>query len=140
MRKKKQIFIIVFIAIIFSMVVIVLLSNPLRSPEERIRTDLLEVMPIGTSMEDVISIVESHKRWNISARILYDIGITMGPRGPSRGIPLSDEEVIGEKSIRIHLGQYLAPIFIQTDVTAFVAFDENAELIEIAVRKSMNVL
>jgi len=42
--------------------------------------------------------------------------------------------------MRVYLGYYYQYFFIQTDVLAFVAFDENSKLIEIAIDKSMNVL
>ena len=140
MKKKTGIIILVFILIIISMAVIELLSNPLRKPEERIRADLLELIPLGTNLDDVISIVEHHESWRVFGRVHDDVGIIMGPRGPSIGIPLADEVVIGEKAISIHLGQYLAFFFIQTDVTVYMAFNENSELIEIAPFKSINVL
>ena len=122
------------------MVVIILISNPLWKSEARIATNLLHIMPVGTSMEDVISIVENHKSWTIRF-ISYDRGFIMGPSGPEMGgEPDGRRTLIGEKAMRLHLGQYYAYFFIQTDVSAFIAFDENSNLVRIVVRKSMNVL
>ena len=140
MKKKILIIIIFLIILLILLAVIELLSNSLRKQEELIRVDLLEVMPFGTSMEDVINIVNNHEKWEIFGRVFNDSGIIIGPRGPSMGYPLSDEKIVGHKSMGIHLGKYLAYFFIETDVVAYIAFDENSNLIEIAIRKSSNVL
>jgi hypothetical protein len=101
---------------------------------------MLEVMPLGTSMAEVICIVNKHRKWSIGSMFDHRVFI-IGPSGPSMGgEPDAYRTLIGEKSMRIHLGQYYAYFFIQTDVVAFLAFDGDSKLIEIAIRKSMNVL
>ena len=140
LKKKLWIFVTIILVIIISIGTIELLSNPLRRPEEYIRGDVLKVIPVGTSMEDVILTVENCEKWEIFGKIYEHIGVTTGSRGPSTGYPLADEEVVGEKSMRIYVGQYLAYFFIETDVSFYIAFDKNSELIDIFVEKSMNVL
>ena len=137
---KKIIVFFVILLILTSMAVIEFLSNPLRKSEEHIQADLLDALPIGTCMNDVITMVENHRHWKVSGRIMDDIGIIVGPRGPSIGYPLPDEEEVGVKSMELLLGNYHAYFLIETHVSAFIAFDKNSELIDIAIRKSMNVL
>jgi len=140
LREKIGIFLIFMLLIIIVMVVIMLLSSPLRRAEEQIRFDLFNIMPVGTGFEEVIRIVEDTDGWSIGGAGLVDAGIIVGPRGPSIGYPLDDEEIIGEMSVRVLIGRYYAFFFIETHVYAFIAFDENDRLTEIAIKKSANVL
>jgi hypothetical protein len=132
--KKYMIFILISIILIILMAVMIVLSNPHRKSEERIRKAMLELTPIGTSMENVIKLIESHKKWKIK-KTSYEHGYGIdkwGTPGENRNI------YIGVKSIKVYLGCY--GIIINTSVTVYWGFDEDGNLIDIAVRKDKNVL
>jgi len=96
-------------------------------------------MPLGIDMHDVMKIVNKKNTWNI-IWVSEKHGIVIGRNGPSTVRILDDEINVGKKSMCVDMGYYYKYFFVQTDVSAFFAFDENSKLIEIAVSKSMNVL
>jgi len=134
---KRIAFALIFLSILSFM--IVALSNPLRKSEDGIRADLLKLIPLDTEMQEAISIVKGKDKWTIDW-VDEEDGIVVGPYGPGTVLVLNNEKRIGEKSMLVYLGYYYKYCFIQTDVSAFFAFDENSKLIEIAILKSMNVL
>jgi len=85
--------------------------DPLSRSEERIRETLLERMPVGTSMQETNRIVERKMRWEVTSA--------------------------GEKSMSVYLGLHYHYFPFGNYVTASIDFDENSELVEISVRKSM---
>lgn len=133
-RIKRIVLAVIFLAILSA--VVVALLNPLRKSEEQIRADLLKLTPIGTDMQELKNPI---KRTGKIDWVREDWGIVIGPRGPSGGYPLDDEELIGEKSMRVYLGDYYVFFPFGIYVEAFYAFDENGKLIEIAIRKGTNV-
>ena len=102
--------------------------NPLSKPSEQIRTELLEITPIGASMgEAQVAIRDNSDGWwivNVNRRF----GVDMSRHGGQVG------ETTGESSIRVNLGGYGFFIFWAT-VEAEWAFNENGELIDIFVVK-----
>ena len=117
------------------LIILSYLTNPLRRPEGQIREDILEITPIGTSMEDVIKIIENNKKWE-APRIFNECGVSYADLGwPSKpdDLALGKITVIGEKSIRTIFGRYQA--FFQVLVDVHWAFDENAKLIDIFIQK-----
>lgn len=104
---------------------IMLITNPLLRSEEKIRGKLLDSTPIGTKMDDVIKFIESNKKWKV-AWISYEHGFNH-----QRLIP---RKIIGEKSIRVEMGEYR--FFLTASVTVFWGFDENSELVDIWVWKT----
>jgi hypothetical protein len=135
-KKKGCLFVLIGFAAIILVMVIVMLLNPLRRSEERIREDLLKVTPIGTDMQrarfdspgKVVAVSETSGYSMLHGR----------PNGPSSSVPFSEQNIIGVKYIKVWLGHY-NPIFI-TDVIAYYAFDEDSKLIDIAVRKDKDGL
>ena len=109
-----------------SILILVTILNPLRRSEEHIRRSMLEDTPIGTSIEDVIDIIENKEKWEI-IYVSYEHGYFR--RGPS----------VGEKSIRALIGDY-GFLFLKTSVSVYWGFDEDSKLIEIAVWKSTDVI
>ena len=142
MKKRSKVFRIVFyILIIIFFVVMALIINPLLRTEAGIRRYLLRATPIGTSMEEIIRVADDNARWTIRS-IRGNAGVTLHPTIPS--LPTRNEpgdrgfSVVGEQSVRIHLGTF--QLIVRFDVTAFYAFDENGELIEIFVRREFDVI
>jgi len=99
----------------------------LRQPEARIEKDILALTPIGTSFDDVLSVIDNQKDW----RIRY-IDQDHGFSHPESG------KTVGKMSIRVFIGDY-TNIFM-TSVTVFWGFDEDGKLIDIYIWKDPNVL
>jgi len=138
-KRKIVIGISLSVAVIILVNVATILSNHFRemSPEElllrssieEIKEHLLNDTPFGMNMEDVIKVIESHDEWKIW-QISYE-------HGPDYG------SGIGAKSIRAHIGEYRGSCAFgigMTDVAVWWAFDENAELIDIFVRKDVDAI
>ena len=132
MRMKKMLFILVVVLLIVVAVVFVVKAlNPLRRSSEQIRENMLQQTPIGTSMEDVIKVIESHEKWKIDY-VANDIGYSMMGGAPGDA---SDREkpIIGKKSIRAVIGAYTN--FFNTTVTSYWGFDENSKLVNLHIHK-----
>lgn len=102
-------------------------DNPMRRPNAEIRADLLELTPVGTSMEDVIRTIDRHQSWEWSDRFVAPVGF-------SSGMPSDDR--IGVQSIQVRIG-YFWSFMGNNNMSAVVAwwgFDENETLIDIRVR------
>ena len=118
---------------------ILMTSNPLRQSPERIRNNLLELMPIGISMGEVLTVIEDSDRWTVR-HISEASGVLMldgRPSTPSH-LFLDDERIIGEQRIVVMLGEYRT--ILMTSVVAYFAFDSNGYLLEIAIRKYTDTL
>lgn len=78
-------------------------------------------------MNEVVHFIESENDWKI--KYINDSGVTP-PNEPS-------SVNIGVKSIRVLIGQYrsISDLYSTTSVTAFYAFNESDELINIWVWK-----
>ena len=139
MKKVIRVLLITTFAIAIFIVAVILIlfdfTSPLSRSNERIRADMLQLTPIGTSMDDVIRVIESNEDWTIYQ--IYNRGYSYSLiRGnPSRGRECT---VIGEKSFEVHLGGYYG--FLWTDVTVFYGFDDNSMLIDVAVLKEKDGL
>ena len=123
----------VIVLVIILGIALTLYLNPLRRSEEKIREKMLELTPIGTSMEDVVKVVEGNNKWEI-AWISYDRGYIIQEPGKPR-------TTIGEKSIRVFIGEYpFGEGIFTTAVTVFWGFDENIKLIDVWVWKTTDSL
>jgi len=136
MRRIIIYILIAFLLVFFSIVIISLL-NPLRRSDERIRANILRLTPIGMSMEDVISVVESRSDWEI--RIIMDGGYVIHndvPRGPHQGGNMISGTQVGVTFMEVHIGSYNFLVFILEErVSIFFGFDEDSNLLDIAVRR-----
>ena len=117
--------------------IIIVFSNPLRRSQEHIRSDVLKLTPMGTSIDDVINAIESKENWKIDG-ISYENGYRRPGKSDPADAALGRETIVGEKSIRVFIGEY-RNIFI-TSVTVFWGFDEKSKLIEIYVWKDKDSL
>jgi hypothetical protein len=92
-KKKGCLFVLIGFAAIILVMVIVMLLNPLRRSEERIREDLLKITPIGMSIEEVRRVIIRHHKWKID-HIFQDSGYLMiggSPSGPHFLVDKDDE-------------------------------------------------
>jgi len=108
--------------------------NPMRRPGSMPTEYVLSLTPIGTHMNDVISIVENHRDWRI-----VTINRERGFADPHQG-GLSVEQgrtIVGEQSIRVGAG-YFRPVGLltRTVVTVFYGFDADGYLIDVYVWRS----
>ena len=112
---------ITFIALLVGIPLIMKAANPLHRDSESLRNNILKLTPIGSSMEDVIAVIESNEKWG-NPYIDYD-----------HGYPEYGETRIGVQSIRVSLGEYYDPFIVF--VTAFWGFDNDGKLVDIHVQQ-----
>ena len=140
--RKKRICIIVTIFLIIALwVVIPLIMNPLRRSTGWIRKDLLQQMPIGIDMEDVIRIIEDNEAWTLVVQRNFGLLLCSDGRTPIRSLNperFPDSPSIGEQSIRVYLGTYIT--FTRVAVEAYFAFDGEGYLLDIFIRKDLDVI
>ena len=139
MKKKRVIIVILLIIItIAGIIIIPPLVNPLRGTNKSIRKSVLSIIPIGTSMEDVIKIAE--EKWGI--RYIDDYGLYVIDDKPARHLPINPQEavgiIIGKKRIEVRLGEYYSPF--KTTVLVFFAFNENDKLIDVFILKETDAM
>ena len=128
--KKRMLYIIVAAVVIVFTAGIMFLSNPLRKTEERTRLDMLRLTPIGTSMEDVLALIESKSNWEIAHNgRIWDKGYAMVNGRPSG--PYGDTPRVGVKSMEVYIGSFWF-VFKHT-VAVFYGFDDDSKLVDIAV-------
>ena len=101
----------------------------LRKPEEEIKDNILKITPLGTSMEDVLKVIETNKKWKID---------WIRDKYPSNFTNLNADTIIGNKSAKAYIGHYYNPFL--TDVEIYWGFDEEDKLIEIGIRKTKDSL
>jgi len=115
-------------------------SNPLRRSNEEIRESILELTPIGTSMDEVLNTIETNTEWE-REYMNENTGYSMNfgrPSFPSSFDISENREIIGVKSIRVTIGTYSGSF--KTYVIVYWGFDENSTLIDLAVRKDIDGL
>jgi len=140
MEKKRSK--VMFVAIFFLVILVIpigLLSNPLRMPDRFVRYNLLRTLQLGTTFEDAIQIIEANENWQ-TITINRGRGFLMLHGRPSISSP-SDRlggYVVGEQFIRVHIGHYR--YVFRRDVVAYLAFDADGYLIEIAVTRQIDAL
>ena len=145
MGKPERVAVIIFslaTIIMWLTILIPIFTTPMRRPQSLIRNHVLRLTPIGTSLDDVIAIIDS--RDDLSGIIRVDL-----ERGYSRLIfrhapPFDYEWPVartGEKSIILFLGNYRAWYislidFPSTNVHVLWGFDGDGALIAVDVVKS----
>lgn len=130
--RKFMICFLIALATIVLITALIMLSDPLRRSQKHIRKDILKLTPIGTSMDDVIMVIAENQKWKVRY-ISDEFGYSRpGPSDPVDAA-LGRRTIVGEKSIRVFIGEY-RNIFI-TSVTVFWGFDEDSKLIEVYVWK-----
>lgn len=117
--------------IIWTIIILVVLAllNPLWWPMNYLRAYVLLRVPLGTSITKAEEKIYYWTSWEIDR--IEDSGY----ENPSD----DGETVVGVKSIRVHLGQYKIPL-VTCDVLAFLGFDENGKLIDVAIKKEYDSL
>ena len=108
--------------------------NPFWKSNEEIKKDLLNITPIGTSIDDVTPAVKSKYTPKQGGSIINN-GYKIDEQGDIYNSQLDKSyTVVGEKSIFFHFGKrWLEHVFV------YYAFDENDELIDILVYKEVDL-
>lgn len=124
--KKKRIIILAIIVTVVLIVIAVESFNPIRKSDEEITEYILTLIPMGSSIEEVIDVIEARKiyGWKWDGRV-FSVGILYGS--------IFDLEERGSSSIKVKLGTYLGSF--PTFVFAEFGFDENSKLIDVFVHK-----
>ncbi len=143
MKKIICIFVpILIMAALITVVGYVNLSSPLMQNKAQIKKEnvqvreyVLSILPLGTDMDTAQQIITNHPIWEIDL-VSEDRGYGIGTDSRPSGY---EKVMVGEKSIQIHLGEYKG-ILMTTGVLAFLGFDENGKLIDVAVRKDIDSL
>lgn len=130
MKKIKIIIAVLLIAVL--LMLLMFFVNPLRQSKNMIRKNILDGIPLGTTMRDATQIIENRFKWKIDY-VNYKCGYSVDHDGiPGEGMGIT----IGKMYIRIHLGNY-RNIF-RTDVVAYLGFDDDSKLIDVSVRKDID--
>lgn len=144
MNKKAKAFIITIAALISFIVICNFFINifPLMGTEVSVSNYILKTIPLGTSYDDAVEIVNNHKKWEKCAENLNG-GLSIYPSG-NIGFEFSNDKddpdikIIGNKALDIFVGEYYAPFCVS--VRAYLVFDENDKLIGIRIRNDVDAL
>ena len=114
---------------------------PLSRSDEFVTNYVLKEIPLGTSLDDTIEIIDN-KGWKVW-QYSDDEGIAFGENSGMTyfaGIAEGSDgwEIIGEKAVLIYIDDYHSPF--HTAVMAYLAFDENEELIAVRIRRDIDAL
>ena len=120
------------------------LCVPLARTDKGVCNYVLRKIPIGTSMEAVVTIAEKES-WEIRDTN-NECGLCINDRAGSvsaaskdemiNGVEYKNDRIVGEKAMVIKLGEFYAPF--HTAVFAYLAFDENCELVEVSIRRDID--
>ena len=122
-KHRRLIIIITLLVVVMSM-----LSIPLRLPSSVIRAGLLLQMPLGSSEDEVVQFISRRNRWVLDDWITY-----AEPGSNSRGGLLARTRVVD-------MGHYWGIFLLRIDVVAFWRFDEDGKLFELIIRKYADVI
>ena len=120
------------------------LCIPLARTDKGVCNYVLRKIPIGTGMEEVVTIAEN-EAWEIR-EMHNERGLCINDRAGSvsvaskdemiNGVQYKNDRIVGEKAMVIKLGEFYAPF--HTAVFAYLAFDENCELVEVSIRRDID--
>jgi|GEM_PF-981483 len=125
-RKKRVTYLLIVLLVIATAYTIFIFSNPLRRSEEAIRNNVLRQTPIGSTIEDVIQVIDNNESWSWWGRHIADIGYPADATLNTR---------IGSQSIGVNLGKYSGGFDVY--VVAFWGFDDDGILLDVRIRKDV---
>ncbi len=117
-----------------------LLFVPIARSQQHVRQFLLNIIPIGTKWNDAIDIIDRKKEWVLEAAYI-DAGVSLNTKTGQCWIDDTKHEFVdnfGTQSMRIYIGEYYFPL--SHVVKAYLAFDDEGNLIEILVQKEIDSL
>ena len=145
--KRIVIILIVIVALPFLAYGLLLLTTPISRSDESVRDYVFRQIPAGTSWEDAIAIIEEEE-WEIE-EISTDSGLRINDVAGNVSFATSEEmlygvkdsettRIVGTQAMYVRLGEYYGPF--HEAVFAYLAFDENGELVEVAIRRDIDAL
>ena len=123
---------------------IFLLVIPISRPNKAVRSYIMRKIPVGTSCEKSIEIIEK-KGWKIET-LQTDCGLCINDAAGYaefasidemiNGSDNKNERIVGVTAMYVKLGEYYGPF--DTAVFAYLAFDDNDELVDVAIRRDID--
>lgn len=123
-----------------------LLFVPISRSNNSVRNYVLGEIPMGTSWDNAVEIIEK-KQWQIEeADLECGLHINYGAGNAQfassnemlNGLENADVRIVGSKAMFVELGEYYGPF--NTIVFAYLAFNENDELAEVVIRRDIDSL
>ena len=122
-----------------------LLFKPLCRSNSGVRSYVMKRIPIGTNWDDAERIIADNK-WTIE-EISNEYGLRINDSAENVSFASSKDirsgvnnnngiRIVGTKALRVKLGEYSLPF--HTAVFAYLAFDENGQLIDAAIRRDID--
>ena len=121
---------VILVGILLARPLIPMVYNPKRRPSPMIRNHILRHTPIGTHIDDVITIIERNERWGTPS-INRSSGF-FHPRPWDYGARFF-ELIIGHKHIQARPEMYRILLLPARVTRIFWGFDEDGKLIEVYV-------
>ena len=126
----KLVFVSLVLAFVFMMSVVMPIINPLYRSEEKIREYVLEITPIGTSMDEVLAVIEKQEKWKLR-HVIHENGYLNSDYASSN----SEYTIVGEKHILVRLG---ITWWFAYGVYAYLGFDSHEMLIDARISIQSN--
>jgi ABC-type glycerol-3-phosphate transport system permease component len=128
-KRKVVLTILLLLVVVILAPFILMIPNPMRRPQEMARDYILRLTPMGTHIDDVVTIMERNGYGSLH------VNLNSGFRTPP---PSPHDARIGVMSASIGMGNYYLTWyrwFHTTEVGVFWGFDEDGKLIDVYVRK-----
>jgi hypothetical protein len=122
--KMKKFFLMTIIGVLFMSCS----QFSLRNSEENIKEDILKLTPIGSSMNEVIEVINNNKNWQILSNGTWKQWSSLS----EYEIQQQKDNITRIKTIRVLLGRWL-----MQNVSAGWELDENGIVIDVNIRKTM---
>jgi len=131
------------LAIIFIVTAIQIVTIPARRPTSMVKEYILRLTPIGTSINDVVEMINNRDDWGRSM-VNYELGFEpSNPTGIWGLMPQNmahlNQPRVGVQSAFVNMGTYRTwlfwPPFAKVEVNVFWGFDADGKLIEVHVDK-----
>ena len=142
--KKRFVVLIAVLTVILSIIicecVILPWVNPLRRDDEQVREYFLELVPIGTSMDTATEIIEDNEKWKLFATF-HEFGYFVHLEKDWATVYDQNEtdwEMVGVSCMEVFIGKYSG--LFSTSVIALLGFDEDGNLIDVAIKRYVDGL
>lgn len=146
-KKALKIILIIFVVIImlpFVLVGTIMAFVPITRPDEAVRSYVLRRIPMGTDWDEVIELLDEID-WEID-QTRIDRGLRINDNAGNvsfaseeemlNGTENPDIVIVGSKAMFVELGEFYSPF--NTAVSAYMAFDEKGELVEVVIRRDID--
>ena len=117
---------------------------PLARTDKGVCNYVLRKIPIGTGMEEVVTVAEK-EAWEIR-EMNNEHGLRINDSAGNVSVASKDEmingvennrvRIVGVKAMVIELGEFYGPF--HTAVFAYLAFDESQEFVEVSIRRDID--